>query len=110
MHPYAIGVLLISLVLAHLAVARVTRVLVEDRIAVRLRQWVVRKWGEAGKMAYLFHCPWCMSLWVSLLIMPPAALWPDPDNPLNWFIAVLAVPAGSMVAGLLLDTFVREEK
>jgi hypothetical protein len=51
-----------------------------------------------------------MSLWVSLLIMPPAALWSDPDNPLNWFIAVLAIPAGSMVAGLLLDTFVREEK
>ena len=46
------------------------RVLVEDRIEFRLRQWVVRKWGEAGKMAYLFHCPWCMSLWVSLLIMP----------------------------------------
>jgi hypothetical protein len=105
LHPYAIGVLLISLLLAVLAVARITRVIVEDRIAVGVRQWVVRRWGEDGKMAYLFHCPWCMSLWVSLLVMPPAAIFPN-----QWVMAALAIPAGSMVAGLLLDTFVREEK
>jgi uncharacterized membrane protein len=65
---------------------------------------VVRRWGEDGKMAYLFHCPWCMSIWVSTLIMPVAALLPS-----RWTIAVLAIPAGSMMTGLLLDTFAREE-
>lgn len=97
--------LLTSLLIAVLAVARVTRLLVEDRIAVGLRQWVVRRWGEDGKMAYLFHCPWCMSIWVGLVTMPPAAIFPN-----RWVVAVLAVPAASMVAGLLLDTLAREEK
>jgi hypothetical protein len=97
-------VLALSLILGLLAVARVTRLIVEDRVLVGLRQWVVRRWGEDGKMAYLFHCPWCMSIWVSLAVMPVAILFPN-----IWMVAALSVPAGSMAAGLLLDTLTREE-
>lgn len=98
------SVLALSLFLGLLAVARLTRVIVEDRIAIGFRQWVVRRWGEDGKFAYLVHCPWCTSLWVSAPVMPVAVLFPN-----RWVIAVLAVLAGSMVAGLFLDTFTRGE-
>jgi hypothetical protein len=97
-------VLLISLVLGVLAVARVTRLIVEDRVLVGLRQWVIRRWGEDSKPAYLILCPWCMSIWVSLPIMPVAVLFPN-----RWVVAALAILAASMVTGLLLDTFAREE-
>ena len=96
--------LALSLILGVLATARITRLIVDDRVLVGLRQWVVRRWGEDGKMAYLFHCPWCMSIWVSAPIMATAALYPN-----QWVVAALAIPAGSMMTGLLLDTFAREE-
>jgi hypothetical protein len=89
-------VLIISLVVATLAVARLTRLIVDDRVTVGIRQWVVNKWGGESLPSYLIHCPWCMSIWISALVMPPAVLFPN-----QWVIAALAIPAASMVAGLL---------
>jgi hypothetical protein len=54
--------LLIVLVCA--AVYRATRLIVADDIALPLRMWVMDRFGEDGKMAYLVECPWCMSIWV----------------------------------------------
>lgn len=96
--------ILLSVLLGLLAVTRLTRLIVEDRIAIALRQWTVRKWGEDSKPAYLIHCPWCVSLWVSAPVMAAASLYPN-----RWVIAALAIPAASMVAGLLLDTWNRGE-
>lgn len=92
------SMLLISLVLAALTVVRVTRFLVEDRLALKYRAWATKKWGEESLAAYFVYCPWCTSMWVSLLVMPEAVLFPN-----KWVMAVLAVPAASMVAGLILD-------
>lgn len=86
--------ILLSLVVGALAVARVTWLLYEDRITSPLRRWAVNKWGENSLPAYMAHCPWCISIWVALFIMPAAALWPN-----KWVIAALAVPAASLVAG-----------
>lgn len=91
------SMLVLSLIVATLAVARITRLFTEDELLVGYRRWVIRRWGEDGKMAYLVHCPWCTSIWVSAPIMPPAILWPS-----KWLIAALLIPAGSMVTGLLL--------
>lgn len=87
----------ISLVVAALAVARITRFLVEDFLANGYRRWVVNKWGEDSKISYLVHCPWCTSIWVAVPIMPVAALWPN-----VWVIAVLSIPAASMVSGIVV--------
>lgn len=88
--------IVVSLVVAALAVARVTRFLTEDYLTVGYRRWVVTRWGPDGKMSYLVHCPWCTSIWVALPVMPVATFFPN-----IWLIAVLAIPAASMVAGLL---------
>lgn len=89
---------MLSMIVATLTVARATRLVTEDRVLVGLRQWVIRRWGEDGKMAYLVHCPWCVSLWLSLVAMPPAVLFPN-----IWVVAALSIGAASMVSGLLLD-------
>lgn len=104
MAPYAIAVILLSLVLGLLAVARLTRLIVEDQVSIALRQWVVRRWGEDSKLAYLIHCPWCTSLWISAPVMTVATLYPN-----RWVVAGFATLAGSMVTGLLLDTWNRGE-
>ncbi len=90
--------LITSLVVAALAVARLTRLLVSDQITVGLRQWVIRKWGPDSKASYLIHCPWCMSIWVAIPVMPVAAIFPN-----RWVIAVLAIPAASYVVGCLAN-------
>jgi len=90
--------MLIGLVLGFLAVARITRLMVEDRLMLGYRTWVQRKWGEDGLASYFVYCPWCTGMWVSALVMPWPVLFPN-----QWVIAVLAIPAASMVAGLILD-------
>jgi len=86
------------MVVAALAVARITRLLVDDQLTISYRQRVNRKWGDSSWQSYLAHCPWCTSFWIALLIMPPAVIWPN-----KWVTAGLAVAAASMVTGLLLD-------
>ena len=88
--------LIISLILAALTVARATRLLVADRITVGWRRWVVTKWGEDSWGSYLVHCPWCMSLWLAIPVMPVAVLFPN-----KWVIAALAILPASYITGLL---------
>lgn len=90
--------LIISLVVAALAVARLTRLLVEDRLTVSWRQWTVKRFGTESLAAYLVHCPWCMSIWIAAPIMPVAALFPYP-----WVIGLFAIPAASMVTGFVAE-------
>lgn len=91
-------VLVTSLVVAALAVTRITLLLYDDQITVGYRRWVIKRWGEESLPSYLVHCPWCTSMWVSIPIMPAAAIWPN-----HWVIAAFAIPAASLIAGLILD-------
>lgn len=90
--------IVLALIVGVLAVARITRLLTEDRLTIGYRRWVVKRTGEDSMLSYLVHCPWCMSLWVALPVMPLVALLP----PL-WTIVPLAPLAASLVTGLLLD-------
>jgi uncharacterized protein DUF1360 len=95
--------LILAMVVATLAVARMTRLLVDDQLTNGYRLWVDRRWGSESLQSYLVHCPWCTSIWVAALIMPITVLLSTPLTPTAWLIAALSIPAASMVAGLLLD-------
>ena len=90
--------LLLVLTIAMLAVVRITRLLVTDELTSRYRRWVVSRWGENSMAAYLAHCPWCTSIYVATIVMPIATFWPN-----RWVLAVLLIPATSMLSGLILD-------
>lgn len=90
---------LASLVLLTLAVARVTALIKDDRITLSFRRWVVNKWGEDSAPAYLVHCSWCVSMWVAF---PAGIAWAFPMLPMRyWWLALPAALAMSYVAGLL---------
>jgi hypothetical protein len=91
--------LVLSLIVAALAVARVTRFLTEDYLAVGYRRWFVDRWGPESKMSYLAHCAWCTSFWVAVPVMPVAVLFPN-----LWTIGIFSIFAASMVTGLLQNT------
>ena len=56
-----------------------------------------KRWGRlagaAHSVAYVWTCPWCMSIWVGALVWGIGVWWPR----LIWPAAVVAL--GSMVAG-----------
>lgn len=90
--------IVLALVVGVLAVARLTRLVVLDRVTVGLRRRVVNKWGEDSAQSYFIHCPWCVSMWVAPPVMVVAALFPYP-----WVVGLLAIPAASHITGLLAN-------
>lgn len=93
------------MIVAAFAVARLARLIADDKITVGFRRWVVNRSGTDGWWTKLVHCaPWCMSMWFAIL-MPVAVLWPN-----QWVLAVLSIPAGSMAAAILLNLAERKQE
>ena len=101
--------LIVVLLLTTLAAARVTRVIVVDKIGQPVRSAVVRWRGESSALAYLFHCPWCMGLWVSTAAVA-AVWWPaalaDRFGVTTWIMLPVTALAVAHLVGLVLT---REE-
>lgn len=97
-----LSVLIVVLITAVLAVARLTRLFVEDRITNKVRLGLIRRYGEQSLPAYFIHCPWCMSIWFAVVVMPVAVLWPN-----RWVLAGLAIPAASYLTGIFASRWER---
>lgn len=93
----------ISLALAALATARLTRMVTTDRIflapRVRLLRALVRRHGEDGLMPYLVTCDWCVSIYTGTSVAAAWVAWGDTRA----FLAVAAALAFSYVAGYLAE-------
>ena len=86
-----------TLILCALATARLTRLVVEDRITLAPRAWLLRRLPEDGMLAYLIVCPWCVSVYVGAGVGAVGGLagwW-------SWVLAPFAALAFSYVAGFL---------
>lgn len=91
--------LLVSLVIVTVAVARLTRLVTTDTIMLSFRRWIVNRAGEDSAVAYLVHCSWCTSIWLSI---PGAVAWAFTMLPMSqWWIAIPTFLAMSYVSGLL---------
>lgn len=67
-----------TLVIAALAVARLTRLVTTDRITEAPRNWVLQRLKAEGLTAYLIVCDWCASFYVGLGVAAAgglAGLW-----------------------------------
>ena len=95
--------LVLTLIVAALAAARLARLIAEDEITVGLRRAVINRLGPDAWLTKLMLCaPWCLSMWMSALL-PVAVFWHT-----TWILAVLSVPAGSMFCALILRAADRE--
>lgn len=86
-----------TFLLLALAVARVTRLVVSDKIGHPLRAWVLRRNGDQGKWTFAVHCPWCVGMWVAIGASP--LWWFFGRNPI--FVMVCTALALSQIVGLL---------
>ena len=97
---------LVVLALTTLAAARVTRVIVTDKIGEPVRAAIVRWRGETSMLSYLFFCPWCMGLWVSAAAVA-AVWWPlsaaDVLGVTTWIGLPITMLAVAHLVGLILS-------
>jgi hypothetical protein len=86
----------VALLVIALAVVRLTGLVVEDDITEPIREWVLDRVPEDGKLAYLLTCPWCVSIYLGTA----AALlaWWHSSNPAVMLPAMAL--AFSQVAGM----------
>lgn len=93
--------IMVSLLLAALATARLTRMVTTDRIFLAPRAWLLRRlvdrYGEDGLLPYLLVCDWCVSVYVGA--GAAGAWWAWGET--RVFLAVCAALAFSYVAGWL---------
>lgn len=87
----------VTLIVLIFAVARVTRLIVDDKISLPIRQWVLAKSGDDGWFTILVHCPWCMGVWVSAEMTAVTFLWDS-----RVWSALLVFLAVAQLASMLL--------
>jgi len=91
-------VLLVFLAIA--ATFRVTWLINNDTIARPLRVWA-RKHDEVPPLSYFVQCPWCVSMYVSVLVATVTVLWGDNRVVLIGLLALTASALTGIVASLL---------
>lgn len=87
----------LTLVIYVLTVARLTRLVNADMILDPLRVRIARKRGADSTLSYFLSCPWCVGLWISMLLAIPAVGflgWP-------WWTLLPVGLACSHLVGLL---------
>lgn len=86
-------------VITFLAIWRATRLITADYLTepLRARMSRTRHGAARPKIAYLFECPWCLSMWIAPLFVVPVVYWPD--SRVTW--VVIGCFAASGVSGLL---------
>lgn len=85
----------LTILIAVLAVYRITRLITTDAILREPREWIVAKLPPGGYLDELLHCAWCVSFWVGCGVTGLVALAPGLSP---WLLLPLAASA---VAGLL---------
>jgi len=87
----------VTLLIAALATARITRLITQDRITEAPRHWILRRLPDESLLAYLMVCDWCASVYVGAAVAASGAA-------LGWWSWTMAVPAAlafSYIAGYL---------
>lgn len=85
----------ITLLVAALATARLTRLVTRDQITHGARRRALKRLDHDGMLAYLIVCDWCVSVYTGSVVAAWMAWGP------SWTLWPLAVLAFSYTAGWL---------
>lgn len=84
----------VTLIIAVLATARLTRLITDDKITEAARSRVARR----GQMiAYLIHCPWCISIYTGAAVAASWWAWGGQ----TWHTAAMLALAASHATGVI---------
>lgn len=80
---------LVSLGLDVVAVYRLSRLIVEDRITDELREYIHEH--LPSEVSYLFNCPWCISIWAAIAIITLRKINPEIADYLSTILTASAI-------------------
>lgn len=78
-----------------LAVYRGTKLILEDKVTEKPRDWLFDRLNPQETWTYLFTCPWCISIYLGAIAVAGMALIP------TWWFYIALVGALSAVTGLI---------
>lgn len=88
---------ILTLSIYALAVARVSRLVAEDKILDRPRDAILRRLPDDSRIAYGLLCRWCVSVWIAIPAAVIAYWWGERP----WFLVPALALAFSHLTGLL---------
>lgn len=84
----------VALLVDVVAVFRLVRLLIADRILDRPRRALTRRSDRRrGVLSYFLTCPWCVSLWLAAAVVAARLLIPDLWAPVALVLALSAAAA-----------------
>lgn len=93
-----------------LAVYRLTKLIIEDKLTEDMRRIVGEKFPfvtdkrtgqkRMSKIEYLFYCPWCVSIWAAVFIFTLRKISPETANYLSSILAASALTGISFSKGI----------
>jgi hypothetical protein len=95
--PHSTLATLLTLAVYVLAAARLTRIVVTDKIGEPIRKAIHDRFGGDSMITYLAFCPWCLGFYVCGLLAFPTALVAH----LPWWFGFGLWVAGSYLVGAL---------
>ena len=97
------------LLVAGLATARVTRLVVKDEISKPLRALAHRLDPRTQHIAYIVTCPYCMGVWAAAGVVGLICIAIEVDNWGRWLAAVPVAIMAVAQAGLWLTPRIPED-
>lgn len=83
-----------------LAVYRLTKMIMEDRITLEFRDWYWNRFPSNTKMGFLLTCPWCVSIWAAIIVVGARKAFPETGDILSKVLAMSAVTSVAFQKGL----------
>lgn len=90
----------LSLLIDIIAVYRLTKLILDDRITEDLRGLVFEHFPRGSKTSYLFTCGWCVSIWAGIAIFSLRKLSPGKADYVSSILAASAVTGVAYTRGL----------
>lgn len=90
----------ISLALDIVATYRLTKLVMEDKIAEDFRDYIYEKFPRDSKISYFIGCPWCVSIWAAAVIVVVRKLSPEAADAVSTILAASAATGVAYTRGL----------
>jgi Protein of unknown function (DUF1360) len=90
----------LSLLIDIIAVYRLTKLILDDKLTEDLRGLVFENFPRGSKMSYLFTCGWCISIWAAIGIFTLRAVSPQKADYVSSILAASAVTGVAYTRGL----------
>jgi hypothetical protein len=83
-----------------IATYRLTKLVMEDKIAEDFRDYIYERFPRDSKISYFIGCPWCVSIWAGAVIFALRRLDPQVADIVSGILTASALTGVAYTKGL----------